>query len=206
GRFDEQARQSTEAMERQLTALEQRAGAKSSEVTAALDGFIDRLDDQTRHSTEAMERQLTSFEQRAAAKTGEVTTALNGLFVRLEDHTRDSTETMERQLSSFEQRATTKASEVTGALDGLITRIDGTLEKPGGVFTDGLTARTIEVARAIAESGRSASARLEATMADAGNVIADKAAFLSDRAEEINRLFGQRSTELAGTLDTGVAR
>ncbi len=150
------------------------------------------------------------FTDIVSTKLGSIETLLtthgDGLVGRLTNHTREAAQTMEAQIATFEERAGARTGEIVSSLDGLIGRIDGTLEKHAGVFTEGLKARTIEVARAIAESGRSASAQLETTLTEAGKVIGEKTLFLSERADELNKLLGARSSELANAFDSGVSR
>ncbi|MBV9519184.1 MAG: hypothetical protein JO068_13795 [Hyphomicrobiales bacterium] len=182
----------------------------SQTLTGHLNAFEDAIVVRGGSLAEKIAADAAVFTDIVSTKLGSIenllTTHGDGLVGRLTNHTREATQAMEEQISTFEQRANARTGEIVSSLDGLIGRIDGTLEKHAGVFTEGLKARTIEVARAIAESGRNASAQLEATLTDAGKVIGEKTVFLSERADDLNKLLGTRSSELANAFDTGVAR
>ena len=182
----------------------------SETLTGHLNAFEDAIVVRGGSLAEKIAADAAVFTDIVSTKLGSIETLLtthgDGLVGRLNNHAREATQAMEGQITTFEQRASARTGEIVSSLDGLIGRIDEYLEKHAGVFTEGLKARTIEVARAIAESGRGASAQLESALTDAGKVIGDKTTFLSERADEINKLLGERSSELASALDAGVMR
>ena len=137
----------------------------SETLTGHLNAFEDAIVVRGGSLAEKIAADAAVFTDIVSTKLGSIETLLtthgDGLVGRLNNHAREATQAMEGQITTFEQRASARTGEIVSSLDGLIGRIDGTLEKHAGVFTEGLKARTIEVARAIAESGRSASAQLE---------------------------------------------